>query len=239
MAHIPKQDVMIYGGGIGPVRMVINPDNWNLTRQKIENRYLTKGGITFQHWGEDIPIITIAGYTDVKSTGTRGLELLKRMWLLSGTYDEKTRDFVRITIVYKGITYTGHFQNFSYRETTENLYLWRYDMRFLVEEMNDPSVGITSLRFEGELPSDENELYPTGSIVIPKSPIFPTEATKPSPSPNPSIPYVVQAGDTLSGIAAKYGLSWSEIYNYKNNKSIIGPDPNLIRPGMVLEIPLK
>ena len=34
------------------------------------------------------------------------------------------------------------------------------------------------------------------------------------------------------------GSRWSDIYNYKNNKSIIGSNPNLIRPGQVLSIPV-
>ena len=46
--------------------------------------------------------------------------------------------------------------------------------------------------------------------------------------------YVVKSGDTLSGIASKYGLSWQDIYNA--NKGVIGGDPNLIRAGQTLTI---
>lgn len=49
--------------------------------------------------------------------------------------------------------------------------------------------------------------------------------------------YVVQKGDTLSGIAAKYysnSARWPKIYNA--NKGLI-KNPNLIRPGMRLNIP--
>jgi len=47
--------------------------------------------------------------------------------------------------------------------------------------------------------------------------------------------YTVQPGDTLSGIGQRFGLAWRRIY--EANRSTIGPDPNLIRPGQVLVIP--
>lgn len=49
-----------------------------------------------------------------------------------------------------------------------------------------------------------------------------------------SITYVVKNGDTLSGIASKYGMNWKDLYN--KNKSVIGNNPNLIKPGQVLVI---
>lgn len=52
--------------------------------------------------------------------------------------------------------------------------------------------------------------------------------------------YTVVSGDNLWTIAQRLlgdGSRWSEIYSYNNNKSIIGGNPNLIRPGQVLSIP--
>jgi len=46
--------------------------------------------------------------------------------------------------------------------------------------------------------------------------------------------YVVKAGDNLSKIASKYKTTWQKIYN--DNKSIIGNNPNLIKPGQRLVI---
>ena len=46
--------------------------------------------------------------------------------------------------------------------------------------------------------------------------------------------YTVKSGDTLSGIAAKYGMSWQELY--AKNKFVVGNNPNLIKPGQVLTI---
>lgn len=50
--------------------------------------------------------------------------------------------------------------------------------------------------------------------------------------------YTVKAGDTLSSIAKRFLGSvtrWREIYDL--NRKVIGPDPDAITPGMVLELP--
>ncbi len=48
--------------------------------------------------------------------------------------------------------------------------------------------------------------------------------------------YTVQPGDTLSGIAASFGLGgWQRLYEV--NASVIGADPDRIYPGQVLVIP--
>jgi hypothetical protein len=46
--------------------------------------------------------------------------------------------------------------------------------------------------------------------------------------------YIVQPGDNLSIIAAKFGTTWEAIY--ANNKEVIGGNPNIIHAGQVLEI---
>ena len=51
--------------------------------------------------------------------------------------------------------------------------------------------------------------------------------------------YTVQPGDTLSSIAQRFygdANKYHQIYDYCN-RQVIGPDPNLIRPGEVLYIP--
>lgn len=61
----------------------------------------------------------------------------------------------------------------------------------------------------------------------------PTPAPKPQPKPveNNVVTYTVKSGDTLSGIAAKYGTTYQKIAA-DNNIS----NPNLIYPGQVLKI---
>lgn len=46
--------------------------------------------------------------------------------------------------------------------------------------------------------------------------------------------YVVAAGDNLTKIGKKFGLSWKQIY--EANKDVI-KNPNLIQPGWKLKIP--
>jgi LysM repeat protein len=49
--------------------------------------------------------------------------------------------------------------------------------------------------------------------------------------------YVVQPGDTLSGIAARLAVRGGWPALYAANRRVIGPDPALIRPGTVLVLP--
>jgi nucleoid-associated protein YgaU len=52
--------------------------------------------------------------------------------------------------------------------------------------------------------------------------------------------YVVQPGDWLSKIAIKFygdANKWTKIYEVPANKAVIGANPNLIQPGMRLQIP--
>ncbi|MFJ2236163.1 transglycosylase family protein [Streptomyces sp. NPDC087859] len=46
--------------------------------------------------------------------------------------------------------------------------------------------------------------------------------------------YTVRKGDTLSGIAARFGTTWQRIH--AANKAVIGGDPDMIVPGQRLEV---
>jgi nucleoid-associated protein YgaU len=62
-----------------------------------------------------------------------------------------------------------------------------------------------------------------------------TPSTTSSSSSSSKGSYTVQSGDTLSGIAAKEGISdWHTLYN--NNESTIGSNADLIYPGQVLNL---
>ncbi|CAL9412574.1 hypothetical protein SUDANB176_01696 [Streptomyces sp. enrichment culture] len=72
----------------------------------------------------------------------------------------------------------------------------------------------------------------------------PSKAAKPSKGPARSAghvdrdasrgDYTVRAGDTLSGIAARHGTTWQHLYAV--NKSAVGADPDVIVPGLRLEL---
>ncbi len=65
----------------------------------------------------------------------------------------------------------------------------------------------------------------------------PGTAIRARPAPPPPKTYTVKPGDTLWAIAKKAlgdGSRWKEIYD--KNKSVIGKDPNKLKPGQVLRI---
>lgn len=49
------------------------------------------------------------------------------------------------------------------------------------------------------------------------------------------VTYVVQPGDTLSKIAARYCTTWQTIYDM--NRAAIGSNPSIVTPGTVLTVP--
>lgn len=72
---------------------------------------------------------------------------------------------------------------------------------------------------------DPNRIFPGQVLRVPGS------GSGSAPAPTAARTYTVQSGDTLSGIAAKFGTSW------KTLQSINGlPDANKIYPGQVLKI---
>jgi LysM repeat protein len=58
-----------------------------------------------------------------------------------------------------------------------------------------------------------------------------------APATSPPARYVVQPGDTLSGIAARFSVRGGWTALYAANRQVIGSDPNVIRPATVLVLP--
>src|SRR5215471_8521086 len=54
---------------------------------------------------------------------------------------------------------------------------------------------------------------------------------------NPAVRYVVQPGDTLSGIAAALAVRGGWPALYAANRRVVGADPNAIHPGTVIVLP--
>jgi LysM repeat protein len=64
-----------------------------------------------------------------------------------------------------------------------------------------------------------------------------TAVPAPAAAPGPAARYVVQPGDTLSGIAAAAAVRGGWPALYAANRRAIGPDPDIIDPGAVLVLP--
>jgi len=62
-------------------------------------------------------------------------------------------------------------------------------------------------------------------------------AVAPVTATSPATRYVVQPGDTLAGIAARFSVPGGWPALYAANRHVIGPDPNTIHPATVLVLP--
>jgi hypothetical protein len=65
----------------------------------------------------------------------------------------------------------------------------------------------------------------------------PTSPTTPAPKPGPApARYTVKPGDSLAGIATRYGVvgGWPALYRL--NRTVIGPDPDRLDAGTVLRL---
>jgi nucleoid-associated protein YgaU len=94
-------------------------------------------------------------------------------------------------------------------------------------------------------PSSTTTTAPPRVVVLPTPPTSAT--TRPTPSPNPAAAstYTVRPGDCLWSIAARrlaqpvsnhaIDRAWRRIY--AANRTRIGPNPGVIRPGVVLALP--
>src|SRR5690348_4892894 len=61
-------------------------------------------------------------------------------------------------------------------------------------------------------------------------------AAAPKTVARPGSRYAVRPGDTLSGIAARFAVPGGWPALYAANRPVIGPDPDVIRPGTVLTL---
>jgi LysM repeat protein len=79
-------------------------------------------------------------------------------------------------------------------------------------------------------------MHTTPSLPTPPLPHHTTPPTSPVPTPPPlEQRYIVQPGDTLSGIAARFGIDWQTVYSA--NHAVIGNDSDRLLPGEKLTIP--
>ncbi|CCK31172.1 peptidoglycan-binding protein [Streptomyces davaonensis JCM 4913] len=74
----------------------------------------------------------------------------------------------------------------------------------------------------------------TTKATPPKAPQAPERSSGHTDRGSSRGDYVVRQGDTLSGIAARYGTTWQRLH--AANKAVIGADPDVIVPGQRLDI---
>ena len=78
------------------------------------------------------------------------------------------------------------------------------------------------------------------ALAAPAAPAVPAAAVAvagPGPAPGLVTRYVVQPGDSLSGIAARFGIQGGWPPLYASNLKVIGWDPGVLHPGAVLVLP--
>lgn len=133
------------------------------------------------------------------------------------------------------------FADEAARRGSPGLSFWSYEhmneeMWAAVRQVATQEVEMSSLEFQ-QLSSAHAALaertarLEADMAALKARPSKPSAPTRPSPRT-----YTVRPGDTLSGIAAHFGITdWRTLY--QANKGVIGPDPDLIRPGQVLTIP--
>ena len=80
---------------------------------------------------------------------------------------------------------------------------------------------------------DMNNMYRDliSDIEEARTPVKETPVEQPKVEINTEVTYIVKSGDTLSGIASKYGTTYQELARINNISN-----PNLIHPGQVLKI---
>lgn len=128
---------------------------------------------------------------------------------------------------------TGFYTNYDFMENQYTYkYLENYDLWFAYYSKNKPEYDCVVQQYTstGRLNGyggnlDLNWLYKDYA-----------EDKKPEPKPTEpaqtDIVYTVKAGDTLSGVAAKYGTTWQVLAAYNGIE-----DPNLILVGQKIKIP--
>jgi len=82
----------------------------------------------------------------------------------------------------------------------------------------------------------------TGAPILPPAVVPPPPPPPPKPGPS-AVEHTIASGETLSGIAARHGMTWQELYAFDggtgvpNRERLRSGDPDLIFPGEVILVP--
>lgn len=103
--------------------------------------------------------------------------------------------------------------------------IWQYSSNGIVD-------GISG-RVDLDLFNGDVEAFEKYGVKGEK-PVTPAPTPPPAPQPPKYDEYTVQAGDSLSGIASRYNMSWQALYAINTDRIA---DPNRIFPGQKLRVP--
>ncbi len=126
------------------------------------------------------------------------------------------------------LTSTLHAVSTSVRATTSPT------GRYVVRQGDTLSSIAAQLSVRGGWPAlyaaNRSLIGPDPNVILPGSVLV-------LPGQEGPVRYTVAAGDTLSGIATALAVRGGWPALYAADRGVIGPDPNAIRPGMVLTVP--
>ena len=133
-------------------KFLVNPQNINFSYVKSNTKVLTSAGWSFQHWGNDVPVIDVKGTTlmlksdnpvvgnnwekDPVTAGKvyQNLATLRSWYWEQNIQRNPVDSGYRIGLYYRGTTYIGHFDDFSFTEDAEKPRVLDYSFKFTVEE---------------------------------------------------------------------------------------------------------
>lgn len=188
--------------------------------------------------GRTIEEVSIVGYRDIPRIGSRKLDRLSFTALLPGRYDASICNYG--PVIPKSIDAANRLKRWSQGSTADPL----YPLRVTIAGWFTDTMVLESVTTEIRGAEERGDIWVTVSLVQwfelkPKAWSYSRPARKPAYG-GQAVRYVVQAGDTLWGIAKRHygsGAEWRRIW--ERNKPMRSGNPNLIYPGEVILIPKK
>lgn len=178
---------------------------------------------------KDNKTVNINSLGDIKLIGKEGLRSLT----IESFFPAHDYKFIDSTEVWEPFQYVEMIE--KWEETTEPIRVIYTDTPI------NYAMSIES--FEWKEQDGTGDVYFTLSLeeyIFVKKTKTKVEKSKRTTQKKKNYSYKTKAGDTLYKIAKiEYGKgeNWRKIYNYGNNKKIIGKNPNLLKVGITIVIP--
>ena len=233
--------------------MLINPNTVNQSKTHDFTSNYTRNGYTNQLWGPNLGTMSSTGRTAAFITSDTGLTARYRtssigylnFMALFNAYKNNGYRLLDITqqgilskitrviqvvsgveLFYDGEQYMGHFNNFTLDESADAPFLFNYNFEVVLSTLSGDYSEIRGhfVRLpEGtEEPDDMRSLSSLNSYSVSNQ----SASETPMSSPEDTIKYTVQEGDTLQSIG---GNNWKNVAEYNNVDSV--------QSGQVIEIP--